>query len=180
MVLFLHCNHWYAGGYWSKSTYYYNMGTSQGIELVLVWDIHVSITFSQHHGRRTKKQFSLSKAEKKLMLIFCSFIVFGVYTTAFVSLITKHGNRSRFGNGLTEYFACEASGHVPGRCSREVFEKYSYPYVAMVSYLLLGSVPITHLNYVLDWQSVWNGVKKSSVYLYNCLKQPCNAGCCPN
>ena len=76
----------------------------------------------------------------------------------FVALITTNANK--FIDGLTEYFACEASGHVPGRCSREVFEKYSYPYVATVSYVLLGIVPLTYLNYVLDWEAVWNGVKK--------------------
>ena len=88
------------------------------------------------------------------MLIFFSFIIFGVYTMAFVSLITTNANKLI--DGLTEYFACEASGHVPGKCSREVFEKYSYPYVAMVAYLLQGIVPITHLNYVLDWRAMWN------------------------
>ena len=73
---------------------------------------------------------------------------------AFVALVTTNANKLI--DGLTEYFACEASGHVPGRCSREVFEKYSYPYVAMVAYLLQGFVPVTHLNYVLDWRAVWN------------------------
>ena len=80
---------------------------------------------------------------------------------AFVALVTTNANK--FIDGLTEYFACEASGHVPaaGRCSREVFEKYSYPYVAMVSYLLLGIMPVIHLNYVLDWSAVWNAVRQS-------------------
>ena len=78
---------------------------------------------------------------------------------AFVALVTTNANK--FIDGLTEYFACEASGHIPSRCSREVFEKYSYPYVAMVSYLLLGIMPVTHLNYVLDWSAVWNAVHQS-------------------
>ena len=106
------------------------------------------------------------------MLIFCSFIVFGVYTMAFVSLVTT--NLNRLIDGLTEYFACEASGHVPGRCSREVFEKYSYPYVSMVAYVLLGIVPITHLNYVLNWRAMctWNTKQLNCQLVKNiCLKK---------
>ena len=112
----------------------------------------------QHHGRRTKKQFSLSKAEKKLMIIFCTFIVFGVFILAFTALVTSSADE--FVDGLMEYFTCEAGGHIPNRCSREVFEKHTYPYVAMVSYLLLGTMPITILNYVLDWRIVWSKLSR--------------------
>ena len=63
--------------------------------------------------------------------------------------------------GLTEYFTCEAGGHVPGRCSREVFQKYLYPYVSMTTYILQGLCPLSVLNYVIDWKSVQKMCKES-------------------
>ena len=52
--------------------------------------------------------------------------------------------------GLLTYFKCELSGHVPDKCDRSSFEQYSRPYMTAVSYLLLGLIPLSILNYVFN------------------------------
>ena len=101
---------------------------------------------------------TLSTAEKKVMIVFLSFIVFGVFTMAQTGITTADSDK--LARGLVKYFNCESSGHIPGKCDRHEFEQYSHPYLLSVSYLLLGIIPLTILNFVLNVQSLKACVSK--------------------
>ena len=62
---------------------------------------------------------------------------------------------------MTDYFKCEALGHVPGKCNRSEFEQYYSPYMSAISYTLIGLVPLGILNFVLKWRSVKEVTVKS-------------------
>ena len=94
----------------------------------------------------------LGTAEKKILAVFIAYIIFGVYTLIYVSIVTA--NSHKFGQALTAYFKCELSGHVPDKCDRSEFEQYKYPYVASISFILIGLLPISILNYVLKFEIV--------------------------
>ena len=94
----------------------------------------------------------LGTAEKKILAVFVAYIIFGVYTLVYVSIVTA--NSHKFGEALTAYFKCELSGHVPDKCDRSEFEQYKYPYVSATGYILLGLLPISILNYVLKFEIV--------------------------
>ena len=61
---------------------------------------------------------------------------------------------------LTNYFKCEALGYVPGKCNRSDFEQYNNPYITLISYTLIGLIPLGILNFVLKWMSVKEAVVK--------------------
>ena len=56
----------------------------------------------------------------------CSFIVFAVFTLVHTGYVTATADK--FTAALTDYFKCEALGHVPGKCSRSKFEQYHTPF----------------------------------------------------
>ncbi len=100
----------------------------------------------------------LTTAEKKIMIVFMSFIIFGVYTMIQTGVVSAHVDNLI--NGLEKYLACELGGHVPGKCDRTDFEKYSYPYLLAVSYILLGFIPLSILNFVINVRVTKTFVKK--------------------
>ena len=94
----------------------------------------------------------LNTAEKKILILFIVFIIFGVYSLMDVAIITA--NNDKFVEALMTYFKCELSGHVPDKCDRSEFEQYKHPYVTAISNILLGLIPISILNYVLKFEKV--------------------------
>ena len=93
----------------------------------------------------------MSTAEKKIMIVFIFFIIFGVYTMIQTGVTTAHGKELT--QGLTNYFLCEFPGNASRECDRNEFEKYSHPYLLAVTYVLLGFIPLTILNFVLNVRS---------------------------
>lgn len=51
---------------------------------------------------------------------------------------------------LEQYFACEALGHVPGKCSRDDIEKYSWPYLTMIAFVSTCLIPVPSLVFVVN------------------------------
>ena len=72
---------------------------------------------------------------------------------------------------VADYFACEAPGHVPGKCDGElenVFDYFSgYWWLASVSFLLAGFVPVIFLTFVVDVKSIR---QKISIFRSFCHK----------
>ena len=94
----------------------------------------------------------MSIAEKKIFLIITSVSVFGLFYLGYSSnLIAKS---HIFKAALTQYFECEAFGHVPGKCDREAFEKIYSPIVGAVANFLLGIVCLSILNFVVKWEKI--------------------------
>ena len=63
-------------------------------------------------------------------------------------------NSELIGEAFEDYFTCEFVGHTPGRCDRNGFEKFTYPYLSIIAYLFIGLIPISILNFVINWQSM--------------------------
>ena len=64
----------------------------------------------QNHGFRAsnsnQEKVKLSTAEKKILIVFISFLIFGVYTMVHVGIVTS--NYDEFVDGIITYFACES------------------------------------------------------------------------
>lgn len=93
-------------------------------------------------------------AEKKLLLVLSSVLVFGILISVYFTIFGA--TRKDFIIAILKYFACEESGHVPGKCSRDEVEKYSTPFLAMFSYISLALVPLFSLNFVINWKKITN------------------------
>ena len=63
-------------------------------------------------------------------------------------------NYNRFTTSLTEYFLCEALGHTPDRCTRDEFEKYSYPYLESFTALCRIFVQLSILIFAINNQGL--------------------------
>lgn len=93
-------------------------------------------------------------AEKKLLCVLLSVLVFGTLISIYFTIFGA--TRKDFVIAVQKYFTCEASGHVPGKCSRDEVEKYSTPFLAMFSYISLVLFPLFSLNFVINWQKITN------------------------
>ena len=110
-----------------------------------------------------KKSYTqLSTAEKKILLVFTSYVIFGVFILGQVSDITAKSDK--FQAALREYFECEAFGHVPGKCDRGTFDKIFSPYTSVITYILMSLIPLSILNFILKWSSV-KTVKNKAIKL---------------
>ena len=70
------------------------------------------------------------------------------------------GNADKASEGIKTYFICESTGHIPGNCDRSIFERHIYPYMSILAYILMGSIPAAILNFVVNWQNLWKSIKK--------------------
>ena len=84
---------------------------------------------------------------------------FKVVTSVHTGYVTATADK--FTTALTDYFKCEALGHVPGKCSRSKFEQYHTPLMSAIAYTLMGLIPLSFLNYVLKWRSIKEVTVKS-------------------
>ena len=87
----------------------------------------------------------------------CSFIIFAVFSLVQNSL--GIANLDTFIASLTDYFKCEAFGHIPGKCNRSNFEQHYDQYLAAISNILMGLIPLSILNFVLKWRSIQKKAK---------------------
>ena len=105
----------------------------------------------------------MSTAEKKILIAICLFLFFAVFTLIQSSIVTAKSDQ--FIAAVTDYFKCEALGHVPGKCNRSEFEHYYNPYMSAISYILIGLIPLGVLNFVVSWRSVKEVTVKSIRHL---------------
>ena len=125
---------------------------------LLLWLNHSILQHQSSSAKRDGRKKTLSTAEKKIIMVFVSFIVFGVYTMLHLGIVT--GNADKATRGITEYFICESTGHEPGKCDRSIFERHLFPYMSVLAYILMGTIPIAILNFVVNWQILWKSIKK--------------------
>ena len=81
------------------------------------------------------------------MVYFASFVVSSAFVLIQYSVLRK--NYNKFTDGLAEYFFCEALGYVPGRCSRDVFEDYTNPYLDGFTLILILLIPVCMIIFVI-------------------------------
>lgn len=92
------------------------------------------------------------------MLVFIWFTIFGVFVMIQSGIHSAHSND--LVSGLTQYLACESIGDPQTICNRDDYEKYTHPYLLMVTYILLGLIPVSILNFVVNVRLIKAFVKK--------------------
>ena len=114
-------------------------------------------------AKSTKNRRQLSVVEIKILIAILLFLVFAIFILVHSAIATAKSDK--FFAALTDYFKCEALGHVPGKCDRSEFEQYYNPYMSALAYILIGLIPLGVLNVVLKWSSVKEIAVKSFCYL---------------
>ena len=68
--------------------------------------------------------------------------------------------REPYRNLTENYFLCEAVGHIPGRCSREPLEQYTFVISLMncIYYIMTAFSPVIHLMFVINCRILKEGV----------------------
>lgn len=94
----------------------------------------------------------MSVAEMKIVFIFLSFLILGIFILCLNRYLKSR--EDEFFSALTQYFTCEAFGHVEGKCDRNTFTKVYNPVMFSVLYIFMGLIPLSILNFVLKWNSV--------------------------
>ena len=94
------------------------------------------------------------EAEFKIIIFFSYLLVFSL--VVFCRDAITLGLKESYRNLTKSYFLCEAVGHVPGRCSREPIEQYSYV-ISMMNciYLMMNAFyPMIYLMFVINLRIV--------------------------
>ncbi|XP_019854877.1 PREDICTED: uncharacterized protein LOC109583831 [Amphimedon queenslandica] len=115
--------------------------------IIVLWTMRNKTTFLNK-----KSHTKLSTAEKKILLVFTVFTIFGAFTIGHES--STDATSDKFEAALEEYFECEAFGHIPGKCDRGTIEKIRRPYFSAIAYILMSLIPLSILNFILKWSSV--------------------------
>lgn len=127
--------------------------------------------------QRNSFKTQLSTAEKKIILIFVSILILALTILAYTSHVSATANK--FKMALAEYFQCEAFGYEPGKCDHS-YDGIVSPYWSMTVYGMVGFVPISVLNYVLNWESIKNCCTKLLCAKRNNMKNPQQNNCTSN
>ena len=72
-----------------------------------------------------KSRRQLSLAERRILIAICLFLVFVVFILVHSAIATAKSDK--FIAAVTDYYKCEALGHLPGKCNRSEFEQYYNP-----------------------------------------------------
>ena len=95
----------------------------------------------------------ISTAEKKLLVVLCYYIIFAV--TALITFALYTARRDTLIATTIQYFTCEATGHVPGKCDRASFQQHDdIWWLICVVYILLGLIPTVNLTFVVNFREV--------------------------
>ena len=110
------------------------------------------------HQFQSKNTFSVSTAEKKLLIVFCYYIFLQVI--AFVTFSLSEQGADTLQTELLSYFLCEQDGHDPGNpCSREGFENIINPGVTTLSFILAMMAPSVNFVFVVDYHELKQKLK---------------------
>lgn len=97
--------------------------------------------------------FSISTTEKKLLIIFCYYVISTVVElTAFSEFIRRS---ALFFSALNEYFICELKGHDPlNPCDRGKFEDVYSEIPVILSYGTRGLLPLFNMIFVVNFATL--------------------------
>ena len=96
--------------------------------------------------------FGLNVAERKLLIIFCYYVVSTVVNlTAFSDFASKS---DIFEVELNRYFACELAGHDPSNPCPRTFEGVWTEVPVIIAYGLHGILPLVNLIFVVSLQEL--------------------------
>ena len=103
-----------------------------------------------------KRQIRISAVEKKLLFIFCYYIIAKMVALICFGLHTNQSIVKQYKQSLTSYFDCESSGIHPGdinRCKRKFdsIEVHSFPLLFTVMILFVSLAPVVYLTFLFNW-----------------------------
>ena len=89
-------------------------------------------------------------ADTKIIIVFAYLLIYLLVVNFRGAIIIAW--RESFRSITKPYFLCEASGHVPGKCSREFLENYSFgiSIVNFLYYIMNAMTPVVHLIFVIN------------------------------
>ena len=103
----------------------------------------------------------LSTAEKKLLLVLSLSIFSGLIILINTSIVRSIANEQA--SRMLQYFSCESSGYVPGKCNYKANELDSMLWLSSIGFLILGiKPPLLNLLFVINFETVQKKIK-------NCL-----------
>ena len=92
--------------------------------------------------------FKFGTAEKKLLVVFCYFIILSSIALTTLTVITR--NFSNFEKNIQKYFLCEQGGNDPNKpCSHE-YRRQSYPVLTTLSIVLVGLESVVNLIFAIN------------------------------
>ena len=92
--------------------------------------------------------FKFGTAEKKLLVVFCYFIILSSVAITTFTVITR--NLSNFEKNIKNYFMCEQGGNDPNKpCSHE-YRRQSYPELTTISSVLLCLESVVNLIFAIN------------------------------
>ena len=100
-------------------------------------------------------------AELKIIFVSAYFMVFLIVINIREAVyIAEYEN---FQNATNNYFLCETAGYVPGKCSREALEQFTYPLLNIVFYITALFVPIVNLIFVINCRILKENVERLKI-----------------
>ena len=99
----------------------------------------------------SKHPFKVGAAERKILIIFCYYVLLGVIALTTFTLTTRNGALAA--DAVADYWQCEIAGVDPENpCDRlrDSFEALTYPRLTSISYFLLGIFPAVNLIFVVN------------------------------
>lgn len=100
---------------------------------------------------QSKSPFKLSTAEKKLLIVFCYYILLGAFALHTFVLSTR--NAKRRVDKFSDHFKCEASGS-GADCSKSELVTFTFPWHSIISNMLFGLFPAVNLIFVTNIQEL--------------------------
>jgi len=103
----------------------------------------------------SKHPFKVGAAERKILIIFCYYVLLGVIALTSFTVFTRNG--ALFGDAVADYWQCEITGVDPeNSCDRlkDSFEALTYPGLTSVSYILLGIFPAVNLIFAVNIKEI--------------------------
>ena len=108
-------------------------------------------SFPQHQGlfriKLSKGPFKIDTAERKILIVFCYYVILGVIALTTFTINTKNSDRTT--KEIVEYFGCESLGPEEP-CDRSGFEAQLHPVLDCLSYMLLGLFPAVNLIFAVN------------------------------
>ncbi len=93
----------------------------------------------------------MSTAEKKILIVFCYYILLGVIALTAFTLSVK--DNEIVAHEYETYFLCESKGidpNNPDECDRSGFEQYQTTGLTVCGYILVGIFPAVNLIFVVN------------------------------
>lgn len=109
----------------------------------------------RHSG---KNVINIGSAERKVLFVFCYYAILAIITLVTQSLVLR--NREAFSDELLKYFSCELEQDSP--CSRQEFERLTYPVLIALSYAFLTLFPLINFLFVVNIRETKEIIRKWS------------------